>query len=164
MSVPRLIPAGAPEARSNEFDAFIFVDQFIDARPSPAVARVEDRDVGASNDPVEEVVGGIKRALEKRGFTFSDTAPVILSGELRAWVSLVTEGLPSKSEATAELYVEVLDPANKRVYSGVYKGYAAKESPGLDEGDVQETLRISMTEAIQQIMADKQLVGLLASY
>ncbi len=164
MSLPHLMPSGAPEAQATSRQAYIFVDQFIDARPSPEIAMVEDRAVAADNPPADAVVAGIRRALEKDGFTLSDTAPVILSGEVRNWSAKVTPGFSSKSESSAQLFIEVLDPANRRVYSGVYEGFSSKGTPGLDESDVRDTLEVSMTEAIKQLLADRQLIGLLASY
>jgi hypothetical protein len=164
ISVPRLIPAGAPEARRPSRGSFIFVDQFLDTRPGHALVRIDGRDVRPETEPADEVVAGLKRALERDGFAFSDTAPVILSGELRVWSAEVKDGFSAKAEASSQLFIEVLDPANKRVYSGVYEGFAAKQSPGLSESDVKDALQTSMTEAIRQVMVDTQLIGLLASY
>lgn len=164
LSLPHLMPAGAPEAQAPSRQAYIFVDQFIDVRASQEIAKVEGREVSAAESPADAVVAGLRRALEKDGFSLSDTAPVILTGEVRAWTALVTPGFSSESRASAQLFVEVIDPANRRVYSGVYEGFSSKSAPGLDEGDVRETLELSMTEAIKQVLADSQLIGLLSSY
>lgn len=142
----------------------IFIDAFVDARPKKAIVEYNDQEIAHIQDLGPLVVDGIATALQGQGFSIADTAPVILSGQIRQWSAKVTGGMPSKVDSTAELYVELLDPANKRMYSGVYKGFAAVESPSLDEDEVQTALRASMKQTISQMVADQQLIRLLKTF
>lgn len=147
-------------------DSQVYVDEFNDARAEKGVVRMQDegRFISSANDVVEVVVQGIEKALRKKGYQFSDTAPVILSGEVREWLATVTGTFSKKIEGNAELYVEVRDFSDRRVYSGIYKGYAARETTGLSEKDVQDILKSSMTEAISQVTGDEQMMKLLSSF
>ena len=165
IDVPKVRPLEVPKpAKKTVSDTYIFVDEFIDGRQSKAVAVMEGREVNPANEITPRVVEGLRWALERKGFQFSDTAPIILSGEVRKWRALVEPGFASKVVCDAGIYVEILDPANKRIYSGLYTGYASKETPGLDKRDVQEVLKTSMYEAISQVLRDEQLINLLSSY
>ena len=163
-----IVPPQKPEepAEVKPLDSVVYVDVFLDARPAKSVVVIEGegREVPASNDVVEVVVQGLQKALQKKGYQFADTAPIILSGEIRQWSSRVTGSFSKRVESNAELYVEVRDPADRRVYSGVYRGFAARETAGMSEDDVQQVLRLSMTEAISQVTGDEQLMKLLSSF
>ena len=147
---------------SNE--AYVFVDEFIDARANKAIVEYKDKEIPHIQDLGPIVVKGIGDALKAQGFSITDTAPIILSGQIRTWNAVVTSGMPSKVDASAELYVELLDPANKRMYSGTYKGYAGVQAGSLDEDEVKAALQASMKETINQIVGDQQLIKLLKSF
>lgn len=166
LEVPKIAPFAKRDSqlKRDRYDSYVFVDEFVDSRERKRIVTIEGRDVDPAGDVVEAVVDGLERALSMEGFKFSDTAPIILAGEVRQWETQITGGFTKRAESEAALYVEVLDPANKRVYSGVYRGFAAFESPGLDEEDIRETLRTSMTEAVEQVVEDEQLMRLLAAF
>ncbi len=144
--------------------SYVYVDEFIDSRGSSAIAILDGKDIPHKEDVSPVIVDGVKQALKQRGFEFSETAPIVLSGEIRQWIARVTSGFSSKVDAEASLYVEVLDPANKRIYAGVYNGFATVESPSLGTKDVQTALQTCLEEAIGQITADGQLTKLLSSF
>jgi hypothetical protein len=62
------------------------------------------------------------------------------------------------------VYIEVLDPANKKIYSGVYRGYSSMEAASVNDQDVSRTLASSLEESVAQVTSDKQLISLLSSY
>lgn len=143
---------------------FLYVDEFLDKRDSKVVTTVDGKSVSMDGDAVAPVVAALKSSLTKRGFAFSDAAPVILSGELRTWRAEVSGSLPTKIEAESAVFIEVLDPANKRIYSGVYRGFANTESGSPGDKELKKTLASALEEAVLQISRDGQLVSLLSSY
>ncbi len=146
-------------------NTFLSVDEFTDTRPSPTIAVVDGKkDVKTTGEVLPVVVSGLKDSLGNAGFTFSDSAPVIIAGEVRKWSAEVQGRLPTKLSAEGQLYLEVFDPANKKIYSGVYNGFSSMESSSITEADLKRTLSGAMEETIRQIMADRQLLALLQSY
>ena len=143
----------------------LFIDKFSDARPSDVIVKRADETVVASGEVGTPIGTALDRAFRNRGFAISQTAPVVLSGEVRIWQSEIVKGFPTqKQSANAELFLEVLDPANKRIYSGTYKGSASREDPSLSPEDIRATLGTAMSEALSQVTSDKQLIDLLLSY
>lgn len=165
LEVPKVVITLPKETNPDRTrNAFVFIDQFEDHRPSPALATLDGKEMQPEGQVITEVVAAIKAGLEAKGFAISESAPVILSGELRAWHANVTGSFPTNVAAEAIVSVEILDPSNRRIYSGVYKGYSSAESSALDHLDIQQALSSSMEEAVRQIVADKQLQTLLTSY
>ena len=145
--------------------SYIFVDDFIDARTETDIAKVDGKGVSLKEDQTGvSVRSGLRQALERKGFVFSDTAPIVLSGEIRQWKADVTGGFKSKIRSEASLKLEVLDPGNKRIYAAVYKGYSYFEGTSLGAEDIRKALGVSMEEAILQILKDPQLIKLLSSF
>ena len=158
--VKELNPAG----RLNS-NTYLFVDEFVDSRPNKAIALVDGKnEVQSVGEVVPVVVQGLKDSLGNVGFSFSDSAPVVLSGELRKWSADVSGRMPTKIKAEAQLYIEVLDPANKKIYSGVYNGFSNMDSGSVGEPEVKKTLSGAMEEAVKQVTSDRQLIALLQSY
>lgn len=143
---------------------YIYIDELKDVRESKAIARREKKDVNPDGEVSPAVVDALKQALATKGFSYSESAPVIISGEIRDWVAEVTGSLPTKVNANAAIFIEILDPANKRIYSGVYRGFASMDGASVNEEDVRKTLASAMEEAVMQVSADKQLVTLLGSF
>lgn len=163
MSVPD-VKVSKKGAVPSDGMTFVYIDELIDARPLKAIAKRDSKEVLPSGEISSAIVSALKQALETKGFTNAESAPVIISGEVREWLADVTGSLPTKVSANAALYIEVLDPANKRVYSGVYRGFASMEAASVNEEDVRKTLASSMEEAVLQVTADKQLITLLSSF
>lgn len=146
------------------FRPYIFLSSVVDMRTEKSVAEYDRKKVRTPDDVSQVVSAGLKRSLEEQGFLFSESAPVVLAVEIRQWRAEVESGFSDQVRAEASLFVEVIDPGNKRVYSGSYKGHAVIEDPSLDTKDVQSVLRTSMNEVLNQIVLDKQLMRLLSSY
>ena len=145
-------------------NTFLYVDEFVDNRQNKTLVKDSRREVTASGDVAPVVVDALRQALGDRGFSFSESAPVIISGEVREWLATISGSLPTKVSAEAAIFVEILDPANKRIYSGTYKGFASMEAASVSEEDVKRTLASSMEEAVTQVAMDKPLVALLSAY
>ena len=164
MGVPEVRVGKKADASSFEESTYVYIDEFIDARPEKALAKRDKKLVNPADDVAAAAVNALKQALASKGFAYSESAPVIISGELREWLADVTGSLPTKVSANAAIYIEVLDPANKKIYSGVYRGFSSMEAASVNEDDVKKTLSSSMEEAVLQVAADKQLVNLLGSF
>lgn len=166
IALPNLIRAPEPlgDIGRPQYEGYVFIDELADKRGTQAMAKLDGREILSKSEVAPAVLTGLKDALYRKGFKFSDTAAILLSGEIREWFAQIEGGFRSSADAQAVLYIEVLDPANKRIYSGVYKGTATKESPNLSDKDVTAVLGVSMTEAIEQVIGDRQLMKLLSSF
>ncbi|MFN8392678.1 MAG: YajG family lipoprotein [Bdellovibrionota bacterium] len=145
-------------------NTYLYIDELIDARVEKTIIKRDHKEVLPSGDVAPVVVDALKQALGDKGFSFSESAPVIISGEVREWIADVSGSLPTKVNAQATIFIEILDPANKRIYSSVYKGFASLEEASIDEKDVKKTLATSMEQAVTQAAMDKQLVTVLSSF
>ena len=164
IALPDLKVANGAATESSSGSTFLFIDELIDKRENMTIAKVDGREIQGSGSVTKVVADGLKAALTNKGFAFSDSAPVIISGEIRVWRADISGTLPTKVSSEAALFVEVLDPANKRIYSGVYRGFAQLEEGSINDEDVRKVLGNAMEEAVVQVSNDSQLVTLLSSY
>lgn len=145
-------------------NAYLYIDEFSDARPNKAIASMDEKEIQPAGDVVPSVVKALKEALVNRGFEISESAPVMVSGEVRQWFAEIAGSMPTRVNVEAAIFIEVLDPANKRIYSGVYQGKSWKESSSMKEEDIRKTLGEGMEEAIKRVTADERLMGLISSF
>ncbi len=165
MPVPKVKIGGAKATAAPDSGAtYLYIDEFLDKRESSVLVRREKKEVNPEGDVTPAVVDALKQVLAAKGFEFNDSAPVIISGEVREWVADVTGSLPTKVSAQAAIFIEVLDPANKRIYSGTYRGLASLEEASVNEKDVSKTLASALEESVGQVASDKTLISLLSSY
>jgi uncharacterized lipoprotein YajG len=166
IKVPHISPVvkGPQVQKRRGYESTVYIDQLTDVRPKEAIAEYQGRGINPASDVIAPVIDALRAGLEKKGFRFSDTAPVLISGEIRTWSVKIKGGFSSKAKAEAVLYLEILDPTNKRAYSGVYQGYATTEGTGIDEERVSEILGTSMSEALGQVFADQQFIRLLSAF
>lgn len=158
------IPAIAENSQVAAGGAELLVNPFLDARPSATIVRYKGRDIKTQGEAAAAVEARVRERLERAGFSFARTAPLALSAELRAWQADVSSGFPADVQSKAAVYVEVRDPANKRIYSGEYTGMASMQHPNLSEDDIRQTLGVSMQQALNQLFADAQLMEILQSF
>ncbi len=166
IQVPRVevkIKQGAI-VRRPEYGMTIFIDQVADARTKEAIAGYKGRDINPEGSVTDAVLQALRQGLERKGFKYTETAPVILSGEIRIWHARIEGGFTAKATADAAVYLEVIDPTNKRVYSGIYRGFSSIEKPGLEEKDVRSALSGSMAEALSQALGDQQFLRIISAY
>ena len=142
----------------------IHVSDFSDTREQQELAFSKDEKVLTSSEPAKQVSSGLRSALRRLGYTQSPMAPVVLRGELRTWKATVQSGFMKSAVADTAIYVEALDPANKRVYGGVYRGYSSYEATQIGAEELEKVLKSCMQQAIIQVLKDKQLGRLLISY
>jgi len=144
--------------------AAVSVARFGDATEGKPIVKYRDKEVMPAAPLIPVVEGAVADAFKAMGFAPDETAPLLVTGEIRTWKSKVSGSMPAKAESEASVYIEVLDPANKRIYSGVYTGTASYSHPSLGTDDVRESLSTAMVAAIEQITADKQRLDLLSSF
>lgn len=164
MPVPE-VPISIKDAGSKgNQSSFVFVDEIKDTRTNPRLAEINGKESAPDGPVGPSVQTALSEALKQGGFLISDSAPVMISGEVREWSARVEGGMAAKVESIASVYLEVFDPANKRIFSGSYHGSSSRQSPSLKEKDVRDSLGVAMSQAIQQVLVDEQLMKLLASF
>ena len=142
----------------------VSVGLFRDVRHGNFVVRNYDTLVRPANPVNFEVEDVIRRTLVNAGFQVDNSAPVVLRGEIREWVVDIKNKMPITLNSRAVLFVEVIGPNDKRIYSGVYRGNSYFEKAVVENRDVQDMLNRSMTGAVSQIMSDSKLIGILSSF
>ncbi|MDR2337776.1 MAG: YajG family lipoprotein [Deltaproteobacteria bacterium] len=137
---------------------------FKDVRPGNYVVKHYETLVQPSNSVSFEVEDVLRRTLVNAGFLVNSAAPVIIKGEIRQWVVDIKSNFPIKLDSKATLWIEIIGPDNKRIYSGIYLGTGHFEKVAVENKDLQNTLNIAMTAAISGIVKDKKLLSILSSF
>lgn len=165
LDVPAIPVASRPAGGSPVAEkAFVSLDQIKDGRLDTALAEFR----GKRSEPVGEVTSEVQSALESTlagaGVSVSDSAPLMISAEIRRWFASLDSGMSGGVHSDAELFLQVFDPANKLVYSGSYRGNAMLQQSGIQDKDIRDNLGTAMSEALGQIVKDQKLMHLLASF
>ncbi len=164
IALPEVPAGGAAAVRPVTAGTLLFIDEVKDVRAENALVGYAGKNINADREVSPVVREALEKAFKGRGFTISDSAPIIVTGEVKNWFANVRGGLPGSVDSNASIQIDVFDPANKRIFSGNYQGSAALETPSVDERDIRGALGTAMSEAISQILADQQLIELLASF
>ena len=155
------LPTGAKVSANS---SSVFVDLFSDGRDNEAVLIKGDKKANLKNDPGDMVRDAITGALKNKGFVITDTAPLIISGEVKKLVANVEPGFPVKLRSDAKIILEVFDPANEPLYKASYNGFSSVSHPSINSTDVKEALGLALKEAVTQVVKDKELIGVLESF
>ena len=155
------IPSSSSPAGDKLQNVSVAIDEIKDGRPSPALVEYSNGSSTPKTQITESIRSGIEQALQARGMNVSDSAPLILSVEVREWLADMS-GVTTK--ANAAVAIQLFDPANKLMYSGVYRGHAEIRKSALKELELRDTLGIAMAEAIGQIVRDEKLIKLIAAF
>lgn len=156
-------PKNIEAAHASE-GAMVYLEDIRDNRKQTAFATYKDMVIQPVGDPVASIQTALKRNLESIGLEVTDSAALVLTGELRKWQVGINSGVPIDMQSEAVLYLEVYDPTNKRIYSGEYQGFAAIQKTSASNKDLNDALETAMIEVLAQIKNDKQLVSLLSSF
>jgi uncharacterized lipoprotein YajG len=141
--------------------AMVFFEEVTDDRPGKEIGRGPDGPIAALGSVPGTVRTAIEELFRKSGFSVSDSAPMVVQVSLKQWSAVYRRG---GIDAQASVGIKVYDPGNKLAYSGSYSGSSSVEGSPLDDLAVKETLGTSMSEAIHQMVRDRQLIRLLASF
>jgi hypothetical protein len=142
----------------------VSMDVMKDSRADTVLVQLGASPVETVGDVTGSVSTAMRGVLEKAGFLVSDSAPIVIVPQIRKWKARVRSGLPATVDAQAEVFVEVLDPADKLLYSGVYQGSSTLSQPSIHEAEIESTLASAMSEALEQLVADLRLVRILSSF
>lgn len=157
--IPAVAPSGEARARLGSYLAIQAVEDRRDSSQSADSGFTEPFGrVGAS---VEE---GIKNAFRENGISILETAPLSLKAEIRKWRTKVDSRANTMMSSEATLYVELVDPSGKKMYSGSYNGTRSSQFPVVTRVDVQDSLALAMANAIGQVVNDPELLNVLSSY
>lgn len=122
---------------------------------------------GNFTQPQGEVTRAVQKALEtallEKGVQVSGASKVSMWGEVRKWQANIHTTTRSKIISEASLFLELLDRDGKRVYSGTYHGSRASEFISASTEDIKYSLGLAMSQAIDQALADEELISALWS-
>jgi uncharacterized lipoprotein YajG len=161
-TVPEPLMRSLPPEYSSQ--PAISIGFFRDVRQGNFVVRHYESLIRPTNSVTFEVEDVIRRTLVNAGYLVDSSAPVVIRGEIREWLVDIRNKMPATLNSRAVLFVEVIGPNDKRIYSGVYRGTGYLEKVVVENKDVQFMLNAAMTEAVAQIMADSKLLGILSSF
>ncbi|MFN8390178.1 MAG: YajG family lipoprotein [Bdellovibrionota bacterium] len=155
-------PASRPEARAR-LGSYVTVQEVVDSRNGISADADENttEPYGGVNVIVEN---GLKNAFRDAGVGVTDSAPISIKAQVTKWRAHVNAKGTSAINSEATLFVEVYDPSGKRIYSGTYNGSRSSQFPVVTRVDVKDSLGLAMNNAISQVIADPQLLELLASF
>ena len=115
--------------------------------------------------PITSLVeSALRDSLKNAGVGILDSAPISLKAEVREWKAKISSRFSSDLQSYATLYIELLDPAGKRIYSGTYQGERSSKFPFINRSDVKDSLATAMHNCIANLLADEQLLELIGSY
>lgn len=134
------------------------VGAFEDARVSPTIAEVDNREIPSSGSAGAEVQEGFERYFRDVGVQVVRRDAPILEGEITEWSSNILPGFPSSdAEAKAKIRVTIKDSEYHVLYRGVFSGESTVSNPLLDEDHVRDLLGQAMAAAIEAAVTDEML-------
>lgn len=154
------IPLGGEgDEELSSIHAAVALEEIRDVRVPP----INDEDGTARmTAPAGRVEGLVQAALREafraRGITVSESAPLRIWGEIRKWKARIATTTTSSIKSEAALYLEVIDAAGSRVYSGTYHGSRASEFPIATASDIRASLSSAMAQAISQVLEDEEFL------
>lgn len=162
------IPAVATKGDARpRLGTYISIQSVEDARIAvdPGTASMDGIDYTEPQGAIGSLVeNGLKAAFRENGISVIDSAPLVIRAEVRTWRAHTETKAQSDLASEATLYVEVIDPAGKKLFNGTYNGNRASTFPIITRVDVQDSLGIAMANAISQAVVDPQLLTVLSSY
>ncbi len=143
------------------FKPYVFLDEVKDNRQADEIININgQRKVDIRGDISLVVHYALRQTFRKRGFTVTDTAPVIISGSVKKWIAKVKEG---QTTCEAVFAVDVLDPTNQSIYSSTYDGFSYFPATS-DKIKIKQALGQAMADALKQVIEDKHLIEIITSF
>lgn len=151
-----------PQGGERPYKSYVYVNEFGDARPSPFFVKYGATAFEPASNIGPVVRDRLARTLEKKNFVISNNAPIVVSGQVRAWEVKVGDQVGGM-QAEAELTIEVMDRTGSRMFSGVYRGLSNYSKIELKDKTLSRALSRAMGEAVKQLFADQDLMRILSS-
>lgn len=157
-SIPTTASTNAPRARLGSYTSIAEVS---DQRE---IADNEEDFTQPLGDVKQVVENGIKEAFREAGIAVIEDAPLALKTEIKKWRSNIKSKVNTTVTSEASLLVTLTDPSGKKIFTGTYNGNRNSEFPVVNREDVKDSLSLAMSQAISQMLSDKQLLEILGSY
>lgn len=141
-----------------------YLKNFEDIRKDLSLVTLDGESYKTDSDLTLVVREALSRILVKSGYSSSKESAIFIKGKLIDWKAEVKDGYPSTLVSSAKVYLELMDPTDRRVYSGTYAGEAELQAPGMDNNDLRKALSMGMEKALEQVVKDKGFVSILSSY
>lgn len=103
----------------------------------------------------------LKQALVEAGVAVSESANLGIHLEVKTWRAKITRGALATVDAEASVELVLKDSTGKRIYNGTYKGTRSKQFPVLTKTDIRDSLGLAMSNAIDEISNDTELLDRL---
>ncbi len=164
VSVPDVsLPPGLSADRRAK-GAEVYVDTVLDSRPTNVVTSYKSVNAQFATDIAPTVRRAIEGVFKQKGLSIREKAPVIVNVEVKQWSAQFSADSSSKVDSQAELYLEVIGPANRKIYSGTYKGFSSFEGSPFDNKQLEDLLRTAMNEAVRQLVYDQGLLDTVTAF
>ena len=155
------IPA-SEKATKNLSGVRVKVGLLEDLRPDEIVGYIDGRSVRAEGDISQSVQQAIERQLKIQGARLGLFSTPLIRGSVQEWKVKVYPGFPtSKADAVASLRIELADSDAKKIFASTYTGNMSVEHPMLNRDKAEGILGGAMQNAIDQALADRNLVDKL---
>lgn len=160
--LPRMVERAKAGGGGEEVS--LSLEEVRDNRPSEDVAEFHGRGTKLEGDAAEFVYRALKKAFVDSGYRLTHSAPVRVHGQLREWIAEVSGGTTARIHAKATVAIEVEDPAGRRIYSSVFRGYSELQKTGVNGEDLRRTLGSAMAQCLTELINDEQLGGVLSAF
>lgn len=163
IEAPEIPPIAMADDARARLGSYIAIQEIVDSRQE-----LKDDDTTRVTQPFGGVSGiiktGLRNAFRDAGISVIDSSPIELRAEVRKWQAEVSAKGTSTLSSEATLYVELIDPSGKKVFTGSYNGTRSSQFPVITRVDVKDSLGLSMANAISQLVADPKLIEMISSY
>ncbi len=141
-----------------------YLKSFEDIRKDQNFIKYNGQNFKCDSDLTLVVREALSRILVRSGFQASKKSAIFIKGKLVDWNAEVQDGFPGTLISQVKVYLELMDPTGRRIYSGTYSGQAELQAPGLDNNDLRQALSLGMEKALEQVALDKGFVSVLKAY
>lgn len=111
-----------------------------------------------NGDVSQKLAEALAQVLLTRGIEVVENAPLKLNGKVLRWHSLVTGVGGGSLSSEASLQVELIDNTGGAVRTGTYHGSRSSQFPIISRNDIEDSLAIAMSEALEHLAQDKSLI------
>ncbi len=135
------------------------VGAFEDSRPSPAIGRINDREIFPEGNPGADVRSAFESAARGSGARLSQFEGVKVAGQILEWKADIKPAFPLttiESRASIRLSISRDGETSETtpVYSGTFGGVVSSQLPYASQEKIEEELGESMAVAIAEALGN----------
>lgn len=164
VNVPEVSPPAGLNVDRRARGSEIYVDTVLDSRPTTIITSFKGVDAQFTGDLTSVIRRVVEGVFRQKGLSLHEKAPVVINLEVKQWSAQFAPENSAKVDAQAELYLEVIGPANRKIYSGTYKGFSSFEGSPFDNKQLEELLKTAMNEAVRQLVHDQGLMDTITAF